>query len=228
MRISILALALLALQLPAAPPRSPKQALQPLQDLIGDWKGTGTQLRGTKDERDKGGWFETAVWQWQFKGAEVWLRADIAKGKYFTRFEIRPGKEADTYELKAWTVDKKEFTCTGKREDRRLTFDRDEEGHTHRLTFSLLHATRFAYRYETRKKDTVTFSPVYQSWSTKQGVPFAVVEKGPECIVSGGQGTMRVSYKGKTYYVCCTGCRDAFNDDPVKYIGEFEESKKKK
>jgi YHS domain-containing protein len=39
---------------------------------------------------------------------------------------------------------------------------------------------------------------------------------------------MRVSYKGKTYYVCCTGCRDAFNDDPVKYIGEFEESKKKK
>ncbi|MGL4465489.1 MAG: YHS domain-containing protein, partial [Planctomycetia bacterium] len=25
---------------------------------------------------------------------------------------------------------------------------------------------------------------------------------------------------GKTYHVCCTGCRDAFNDDPEKFISE--------
>jgi YHS domain-containing protein len=39
---------------------------------------------------------------------------------------------------------------------------------------------------------------------------------------------MPVTYKGKTYYVCCTGCRDAFKENPEKYIKEFEESKKKK
>ncbi|MFQ3593021.1 MAG: YHS domain-containing protein [Gemmataceae bacterium] len=226
MRCLFLLVSLFALPLAAAMPPA-KQALQPLQDLIGEWKGTGTQLRGSKVERDKGGWFESIVWQWQFKGTEVWLRADLSKGKYFSRFEIRPGKETDTYELKTWTVDKKEHTYFGKRDERRLIFDREEEGWTHRLTFSLLHATRFAYRYETRKKGTVTFSAVYQSWSTKQGVPFAIVDAGPECIVSGGQGTMRVSYKGKTYFVCCSGCRDAFNDDPLKYITEYEEAKKK-
>jgi YHS domain-containing protein len=36
-----------------------------------------------------------------------------------------------------------------------------------------------------------------------------------------------VLYKGKTYYVCCSGCRDAFKDDPEKYIKEFEERKAK-
>jgi YHS domain-containing protein len=38
---------------------------------------------------------------------------------------------------------------------------------------------------------------------------------------------MPVTYKGQTYYVCCTGCRDAFNETPEKYIKEFLERKAK-
>jgi hypothetical protein len=53
-------------------------------------------------------------------------------------------------------------------------------------------------------------------------------EKKNECIVTGGLGTIAVSYKGQTYHVCCSGCRDAFNDDPEKFIKAFEEAKKKK
>jgi hypothetical protein len=29
---------------------------------------------------------------------------------------------------------------------------------------------------------------------------------------------MTVSYQGKTYDICCTGCRDEFNDNPEKYV----------
>ena len=50
----------------------------------------------------------------------------------------------------------------------------------------------------------------------------------PKDIVSGGTGTIKVMYKGMTYFVCCTGCRDAFLDDPEKYIREAAEKKKKK
>ncbi len=53
-------------------------------------------------------------------------------------------------------------------------------------------------------------------------VPFADVAKGPECVVSGGVGTSKVMYKGKEYYVCCTGCRDEFLADPEKYIKKAE------
>jgi YHS domain-containing protein len=35
--------------------------------------------------------------------------------------------------------------------------------------------------------------------------------------VSGGAANIAVSYKGKTYYVCCTGCKDEFNANPEKY-----------
>ena len=57
---------------------------------------------------------------------------------------------------------------------------------------------------------------------------FATVDDGPECVVSGGKGTMAVSFQGKTYYVCCTGCRDEFKANPEKYVKEYEAKKKAK
>jgi YHS domain-containing protein len=45
--------------------------------------------------------------------------------------------------------------------------------------------------------------------------------------VTGGLGTSTVSFGGKTYYVCCSGCRDEFNANPKKYVDEFEKNKKK-
>ena len=49
----------------------------------------------------------------------------------------------------------------------------------------------------------------------------------PECLVTGGVGTMPFQYKGKTYYDCCTGCKDLFNEDPDFYIAEYEAKLKK-
>jgi hypothetical protein len=47
-----------------------------------------------------------------------------------------------------------------------------------------------------------------------------------ECVVSGGLGTMTVSYMGETYYVCCSGCADEFRANPKKYVDEFKAKKK--
>lgn len=48
----------------------------------------------------------------------------------------------------------------------------------------------------------------------------------PECIVTGGTASMTVTYMGKTYYVCCSGCRDEFNANPQKYIDAASKTKK--
>jgi hypothetical protein len=56
----------------------------------------------------------------------------------------------------------------------------------------------------------------------------AVDGNGPECVVTGGLGTIQVTFKGQSYYVCCTGCRDAFNDDPESILAAYAERKKKK
>ena len=51
--------------------------------------------------------------------------------------------------------------------------------------------------------------------------------KKPECCVTGGLGTSQVTYMGQTYWVCCTGCRDAFNENPAKVIADYMKKKKK-
>jgi len=33
-------------------------------------------------------------------------------------------------------------------------------------------------------------------------------------------------YKGVTYYVCCGGCRDAFNENPEKILKDYQARKK--
>ena len=87
--LPLLILAPATLAADAVPARAPKDALQGFNNLIGTWKGTGTPSAGTRAERDKGFWVETIRWQWQFKGKDAWLVADIEKGKHFTRFELR-------------------------------------------------------------------------------------------------------------------------------------------
>lgn len=46
-----------------------------------------------------------------------------------------------------------------------------------------------------------------------------------ECIISGGLGTIQVSYQGKSYWVCCTGCKAAFEEDPESWIAEYNAKK---
>ena len=58
---------------------------------------------------------------------------------------------------------------------------------------------------------------------TRAGTSLAVEGAGEiECIVTGGKGTMPVTYEGKTYYVCCSGCKQAFDDDPAGIIAAYE------
>jgi hypothetical protein len=228
--VLLLAVCFLSTQAKAEPPKkSAKEALQVFHDLIGSWKGTGTP-QGTKEERDRGFWQEVITWQWRFKDKDAWLRADLDKGKHYTRFELRYLADKDAFELKATTTGNQTQTFTGAFAGKKLTVERadDKAKQAQRLVFSLLHFNRHLYQYEVKPLDGGTFARAYQVGATKQGVAFASQDKGPECIVSGGLGTIQVAHKGKTYYVCCTGCRDAFREDPEKYIKEFEEAKKAK
>lgn len=207
----------------------PKEALRVFNDLIGTWRGTG-QPEGSRAEKQRGFWVETLNWEWEFKGEDAWLTVAFEKGKYFTQGELRALPKKGQYELKVQTPAKETLTFVGLFADSRLTLDRTDEkkGETQRLVLTLLHNNRFLYRYEVKAADKPQFVKLYQVGATKEGVPFAQGEEGPECVVSGGLGTIKVMHKGETYYVCCSGCRRAFQDEPEKYIKEYEEKKAKK
>jgi hypothetical protein len=209
--------------------KNAKAGLQELNVLIGSWKGTGTP-EGTQAEKQKGFWIETVDWEWQFKGDDAWLVMSITKGKHFTGGELRYLPAQNRYELKMQTVGKDTLVFTGPLEKQRLLLERTDEKtkETQRLVLSLLHDNRHLYHLESGSGERPFFKKLYQVGCTREGVSFAAGDNKPECVVSGGLGTMQVSYKGKTYYVCCTGCRDAFKDDPEKYIAEFEAKQKEK
>ena len=113
---SLIVLAAVTCPAPAAAKKTPREALQAFQDLIGSWKGTGLPVGGTREQRDKGMWQEMLAWQWQFKGKDAWLRADLDKGKYFTRFELHYLPAGDNYRLEATSKDREKLTFEGKLE----------------------------------------------------------------------------------------------------------------
>lgn len=213
----------------AADTTDPREALKPFGTLVGSWKGTGVP-EGNREERQNGFWTEMISWEWSFQGTEVSLKAVIRKGKHFTAAEIRPAKQADRFEVVMNTVDKKSLVFSGQFKNQRLIVERTDGAtkETQRLTFRLLHSNRIVYQYDVRPEGKTLFAKKYQVGVTKEGEPFAAGESGPECIVSGGQGTIQVSHMGKTYYVCCSGCRDEFKANPEKYIKEWEAKQKSK
>jgi len=65
----------------------------------------------------------------------------------------------------------------------------------------------------------------------REGTSFALSDTDygeKTCVISQGLGTTAVSFKGKTYWVCCSGCKAAFEEEPEKWIARFEAMKAKK
>lgn len=229
-RLLSFVLLLIALPALAAEPAKvdPREALKPFQGFVAPWKGVGVP-EGTRAEREKF-WTEMVTWEWRFDKGSATLVAKFEGGRYFTQVELRPLGN-DRFRLTADTVAKEKLDFEGNFKDGRLNLERVDEKtkETQRLSFRLLHANRVVYQYETRADGKTMFVVKYKVGLTSQNEPFANSgSNDPECVVSGGKGTIAVSHKGKTYYVCCTGCRDEFKADPDKYIAEFEAKKKEK
>jgi Archaeal TRASH domain len=215
--------------LPADPPaaRSPREALQAFGDLIGTWRGSGSTSApaGARPEL----WTEKIGWEWQFKGRDAWLKVAFEKSKHFTDGELRYVPDTDQFALSVRTPGKEAQTFVGPLRDKVLRLERMQNGEVHRLVFTFLHSgERFLYRYEIRPAGKALFAQKYKVGATKQGITFAGGDGRPECVVSGGLGTIPVTFQGKTYYVCCSGCRSEFNESPAKYVAEFEAKKAKK
>ena len=198
-----------------------KKALQEVQDFIGLWKLEGTQKAGGKTEA----WKEDVSWGWKFKDGDAWIAVTFGKdgkGKYFNTGDLRYELDKKKYQLTLIGADKSEQVYVGEAlRSGGLKLERKDEktGDVYRLTLNTLaDGIRFQVKYEKQDGGKGLFANVFAMNGNKDGESIAGGTKKPECIVSGGAATIPVSYKGKTYYVCCTGCRDEFNANPEKYV----------
>ncbi|MDX1963628.1 MAG: hypothetical protein SFX18_10770 [Pirellulales bacterium] len=226
-----------------------KLALAPLQTLVGEWKGVGLPKRGS----NVGAWGETAACAWSFTPDQTALRLELTDGKYFSQLLITPGEKPDQFMIAGTLPDGKtieDYAATRDKEGTLVLLRKTAEQPTTtaaqppdqpqkqpadnppptdrpaRITIkTLAEGDRLVVLYE--RAAGKQFSRLAEVGLTRLGGNFAKGAAGPECIVTGGLGTIEVSYQGKTYFVCCTGCKEAFEEDPAGIIAEYLAKKKK-
>ena len=201
-----------------------KAALAAFNGLIGEWRGAGQVRRGS----NQGAWTESAAWIWDFEDG-VAIRYDVEEGRHLKSAKLTYDPETREYHLTATLPDDSERRYGGKlRKDRLiLESEPDDADMLHRLTVTQLNEKRTLVLYETRRAVQKSWRRVGEVGYTRKGTRLAERDSsGPECIVTGGEGTIAVSYKGKTYYVCCSGCKQAFDDDPDGVLAEYAERKR--
>lgn len=210
-----------------------KERLSKIQGLVGTWRGVGQPQRGS----NKGSWIESADWAWKFEKNGPSLAVKLEGGKYFSAADLRAGDKADEFLLVARTPDgDREVHYRGNRDkDGNLTLaaDKPAEGMPARVSMRLVAGgDRLLVLLEKANAGGNGFARLAEVGYTRKGSGFGGGSTGPECVVTGGFGSIEVTYKGQKYYVCCTGCRDYFNDNPEEVLAEYkarkEEEKKKK
>ncbi|HJZ90234.1 MAG TPA: YHS domain-containing protein [Gemmataceae bacterium] len=227
MKVRVASICLLGLFAATASPadksEQAKEALKALNDFVGQWKGSGETKSGKSEL-----WKETAEWAWDLKGAEPSLKFKVEGGKQFSEGTLTYLPDKKKYQLTAKTADKKEQVYAGEIKAKRLVLTYDDADTKDRYTVEMStnnDGARFVYNVAVQKKGVGLSRKLVEVGLSKEGAALAGGKKN-ECIITGGLGTIAVSYSGKTYYFCCTGCRDEFMANPKKYVEEYEKSKK--
>jgi hypothetical protein len=215
---------------PAIDPAA-KAQLEKVQQLVGQWRGVGQPRRGSVADS----WVEQADWAWTFEPSLA-LVSKHADGKYFSALKLVPAEKAGHYDvIAAPAAGGNEARYTGTLDDAGKLLaiaDEPRAGLPDRISFRFVaDGDRLLVLLE-RKTTGDQFARLAEIGYTRQGSGFGQGKTGPECVVTGGLGTIAVMHKGEKYSVCCTGCLEYFNDNPNEVIAEYqarkaEEAKKK-
>lgn len=219
--------------------------LQPLQILLGQWRGTTRREYENFKAVDNHEW----VWDLRTDAKNPALTISSDKSPYLKQGRL------------SWNVNDQKFTLSAtdtagtKREfvgdftdpvheivgsdDKlhkvfRLEFNQVEKsgessGEMWQLSFEQQENNR--YLLEVAKRRGNAAFARYDTVSTqREGTSFALSDTDyaeKTCIISEGLGTTEVVYKGRSYWVCCSGCKAAFDEDPETWIARAAARPKK-
>ncbi|MGD9721018.1 MAG: hypothetical protein AB7O59_03070 [Pirellulales bacterium] len=209
-----------------------KRALAALQAYVGSWRGVGQVRRGSS----RGAWTETSEWAWHFAKGRAELIAELHDAQYFSQLRLAAADEAGQFTLfakpavaaGAKSAEAGEVQFAGTLKDGALVMVAENAATDRpaRVSIRLVAGgDRMVVLYEKRLGADL-YARLGEVGSTRKGSSFATAAaSGPECVVTGGLGTIAVEYQGKKYFVCCTGCRDLFNDDPAGVLADYRQRK---
>ena len=219
--------------------------LQPLQILLGQWRGTTRREYENFKAVDNHEW----VWDLRTDAKNPALTISSDKSPYLKQGRL------------SWNVDDQKFTLTAtdtagtKREfvgdftdpvheivgsdDKlhkvfRLEFnqvDKSVQASSEMWQLSFEQQENNRYLLEVAKRRGNAAFARYDTVSTqREGTSFALSDTDyaeKTCIISEGLGTTEIVFKGRSYWVCCSGCKAAFDEDPETWIARAAARPKK-
>lgn len=225
--VSLFAATLAAVAITAEEPASQKQqkaALSQMQVLIGEWRGVGQPKRGSA--RDS--WIEAAGWQWSFDEGQPALVFDAPKGRFYRQGRLTALDEEGHFQLDATRADDDQVDLFrgSLDEDHQLTLlaATEDIDPVARITMrTVADGDRLLILLERQRTPSGPYSRIAEVGYTREGSGFGQGNTQRECIVTGGLGSTAVTYMGETYYVCCGGCRELFEEDPEGVLEDYRQ-----
>jgi hypothetical protein len=221
-------------------------ALQPLQILLGDWRWiTNKEFDGSKKAAEDLKW----VWDFRTDDSQPSLTATSDLHPYFKQIWLTYLPDDEKFQSTAKAPDGQTRVFTGTWTDggepkeesdgkkvqhtfkMQLSQVSPEDGDQWQLVFNQLDNNQYLMNLTRRPATGKQLGPLDVIRQQRLGTSFAVADSdnpGPKCIISGGLGSMSVTYMGKSYPVCCSGCAAAFNDDPEKWLAKLAAREKAK
>ena len=214
-----------------------REALKPFQILLGSWKGLSQ-----KAIAEQPAWAYDWVSDPKFPG----LRITSEKGVYVRDGRLSYLPDSDQFEFRTTDAEgnKRTFRGTfiepirdvaGDEKKLQRTYklqltepEANAAGEQWRITFNQQENNRYILEVD-RKRGNSPFNRVDTVHTQREGTSFAISETDygdKTCIISQGLGTISVSYQGQSFWVCCSGCKAAFDEEPEKWIAKWEEKKK--
>ncbi len=230
---------------PTGPPPTPEEIMEGLKPiatvLVGEW----TSILKNASVNEPHSW----LWDVKSDPAKPSIVLQIPDGQFFTEARISYAPRKSQFTMTTTDADKTKRSYVGTFEEPPEDIPSDD-GKSVERTFKLAFEERDAgdakekFRYVIaqqnnnrylmeihRARGSAAFRLRDVGGTQRNGVSFAKADDDygdRTCVISGGLGTTTVSFKGKSYYVCCSGCAAAFNDDPEKWIAKFEAKQKEK
>lgn len=217
--------------------------LTPLSFLVGDWKGVAQPKRGS----NSGAWSEKAHVIWHFDDKVPCLLLNLEPGEKSAQIFFAATAETGRPIVELHQPEKPsialEMTEPDKSAVSDATVQNDKLAQDHwmfesdagpgkprlRLTVRKINDIRMTMLFEESPNSEAAYRRQYEIGMTREGERLANGNTGErQCIVTGGLGTISVTHAGKTYYVCCEGCKQAFESDPEGTLTAYRERLKQK
>jgi len=218
-------------------------AMRPIQTVLGTWEGKTQKNVGDFKGLDAPTW----VWDHKTDRNQPSLVMKSEKNRYFREARLTYVPGVEKYQLTTTDADGHKRVFEGTFTLPVEEYQGDDNRPHKRFKLELTEITPVdvrsswqvvlnqqdnnRYLFELAEKKGMRFMRFDTLANQRAGTSFAMNDsdyKERTCVISGGLGTTAVTFGGKTYYVCCSGCKAAFDDEPARWVAEFEAKQKMK